>query len=203
MNGHALPPFHPSPARPQRLRPLDFAVLGLLSEHPSHGYELQRAFSESAELGAVIRVEAPTLYSALKELAAAGLIVGHEVRRGARPPRTEYRLTEAGRAEFEAWLRTPVERLREVRLDFLLKLYFVQRRSAQEAKSLVDEQIAACRRYLAALEEWASVLAADSWLFVVAESRVTAARGTLAWLSDYARRHSAPPAGNPRGGEKA
>jgi PadR family transcriptional regulator AphA len=179
------PPFDPMPKAVSALKPLDYALLGLVSIRPSHGYLLQQAFSESADLGAVIRVEAPTLYAALKELAARGLIVGHEVKRGTRPPRTVFDLTETGRAALEEWLATPVERLREIRLDFLLKLYFVRQRDGDAARALLDSQIAACHRYLARLEGWAAELPLDGWMYVVAESRLVAARGTLEWLRSF------------------
>jgi len=185
MLEHPAPPFDPTPRLVGALKPLDYALLGLLSEQPAHGYRLQQAFAESADLGAVIRVEAPTLYAALKELAARELIAGHEVRRGPRPPRTVFDLTADGRAVLEAWLNAPVERLREIRLDFLLKLYFLRRRDANTARALVDAQVAACHRYLARLEAWAAELPLDSWVYLVAESRVVAARGTLEWLRSF------------------
>ncbi|MPZ99553.1 MAG: PadR family transcriptional regulator [Dehalococcoidia bacterium] len=185
MLEHPAPPFDPTPKSIGALKPLEYALLGLLSEQPSHGYVLQQAFSESADLGAVIRVEAPTLYAALKELAARGLIAGHEVKRGSRPARTVFELTADGSTALEEWLTAPVERLREIRLDFLLKLYFLRRRGADSARALVDAQVAACHRYLARLEAWTAELPLDSWVYLVAESRVVAARGTLEWLRSF------------------
>jgi DNA-binding PadR family transcriptional regulator len=170
------------------MRTLHYAILGLLAEGPAHGYLLRDAFASGGELGAVLRVEPPTLYAALKDLQASGAIEGRERRAGARPPRVEYRLTGAGREAFERWLRQPVERLREVRSAFLLKVYFLRRRDACALRELVRDQIAACARYLDALEAWAAALPSESWLALVAESRTTAARSTLAWLRTYEAR---------------
>ena len=69
------------------LTAVQYAVLGLLHRRPAHGYELQRFFAAAGELAVVVPVEQPTLYAALKELAARDLIEGAETREGLRPPR--------------------------------------------------------------------------------------------------------------------
>ena len=170
------------------LTPVQYALLGLLHEHPSHGYELQRFFAPDGELSVIAPVEQPTLYAALKELAVRQLIAGTETREGLRPPRTVYELSAAGQRVLDAWLRAPVERLRQVRLDFLLKVYFARQRGVRVVRALVDAQIAACHEYLARLEERAATLSPDELAYLVGESRTSAARGTLDWLRDYRRR---------------
>jgi DNA-binding PadR family transcriptional regulator len=180
-------PLQVVPERPD-LTPVQYAILGLLHEQPVHGYELQRSFSSHGDLAEVAQIEQPTLYAALKELATRDLIAGAETREGARPPRTVYALTPEGERLLTAWLRAPVQRLRQVRLDFLLKVYFARRRGVREVRALVDAQIRACHDYLAALELQAAALSPDDFAYLVAESRTSAARGTLDWLHDYRRR---------------
>jgi PadR family transcriptional regulator, regulatory protein AphA len=172
------------PARPE-LTPVQYAVLGLLHEQPAHGYELQRSFSAHGDLADVAQIEQPTLYAALKDLAARELIEGSEAREGARPPRTVYALTAEGERLLTSWLRAPVQRLRQVRLDFLLKVYFARRRGAPDVRALVDMQIRACQDYLAALDAQAAGLSQDDFAYLVVESRTSAARSTLDWLRDY------------------
>jgi PadR family transcriptional regulator AphA len=173
--------------RPE-LTPVQYAILGLLHEHPAHGYELQRSFSPAGALVEVAQVEQPTLYANLKDLAARNLIAGSEAREGARPPRTVYALTEEGTRLLDTWLREPVQRLRQVRLDFLLKVYFARRRSDELVAALVDAQIQACHDYLAALEADSATRSPGDFAYLVAESRTSAARGTLDWLHTYRRR---------------
>jgi DNA-binding PadR family transcriptional regulator len=71
---------------------------------------------------------------------------------GTRPPRHVCHLTEAGGAEFWRWLDEPVRRNREVRGDFLLKLFFPECVRAHDALRLVSRQIAIARENLAAQE---------------------------------------------------
>jgi DNA-binding PadR family transcriptional regulator len=175
----ALAPVEPIRAG---LTPVQYAVLGLLHSHPAHGYELQRRFAAPGDLADVVPVEQPTLYAALKDLATRGLIEGTEVREGLRPPRMVYALTVPGDRLLSAWLRAPVARLRQVRLDFLLKLYFARGRGERAVRALVEAQVQACEQYLVALEARAVMLDADDFAALVAESRTTAARATLEWL---------------------
>lgn len=190
--GAALVPIEPVRAG---LTPVQYAVLGLLRAHPAHGYELQRRFAAAGDLADVLPVEQPTLYAALKDLAARGLIEGTEVREGPRPPRTVYALTVPGDRLLNAWLRAPVARLRQVRLDFLLKLYFARARGERSVRALVDAQIAACEGYLVGLDAQAAMLRPDDFAYLVSESRRSAARGTLDWLRGYRRRLSGPGTG--------
>ncbi len=170
------------------LTPVQYAILGLLRKHAAHGYELQRSFTEGSDLAGVVHVEQASLYAALKELAGRGLIEGAETREGLRPPRTVYSLSKRGERVLDAWMRTPVERLRQVRLDFLLKVYFARQRSEAIVRALVDAQIATCHRYLADLEARAAEFSPESFGYVVTESRTSAARSTLEWLREYRRR---------------
>jgi len=153
-------------AREEPLTPVQYAMLGLLRAHAAHGYELQRSFAAGSDLGGVVHVEQASLYGALKDLAGRGLIEGAEAREGLRPPRTVYSLSPRGERVLDAWMRTPVERLRQVRLDFLLKVYFARRRGEAAVRALVDEQIATCHRYLADLEARAAELAPRGDLYV-------------------------------------
>ena len=170
------------------LSPLQYAVLGLLNRAPAHGYDLMHSFNEGADLAAVARIEQPSLYAALRDLAGEDLIAGHEERDGLRPPRTVYQLTAAGESVLATWLSEPVKRLREVRFDFLLKLYFARERGKTATCSLVDAQIAVCHSYLSDLESRSAGLSPDSFGYIVIQSKASAARSTLEWLQGY-RRH--------------
>jgi DNA-binding PadR family transcriptional regulator len=171
-----------------RLSPAQYAILGLLRAEPAHGYQLQRSFAPGSDVGDVLPLEQAALYAALKELAARGFIEGAETREGLRPPKTVYALTKAGGRLLDDWLRTPVERLRQVRLDFLLKVYFAREAGPKPVRDLVDAQIATCHRYLSDLEARSSALEPDSFAYLVTQSRSSAARSTLEWLRDYRRR---------------
>ena len=70
------------------------ALLSLVAEGPSHGYELMKKLEERA--GGVYRASAGTIYPTLQQLEDEGLIAS-ESQEGKRV----YRLTDAGRRELE------------------------------------------------------------------------------------------------------
>lgn len=80
-------------------------LLGLLEEHPKHGYELRRSFDERLSGGRPLR--SGQVYSTLGRLERDGRVneVGEE--QGPGPERRLYAITKAGIAELERWLSTP------------------------------------------------------------------------------------------------
>ena len=157
-------------------------VLALLSLRPMHGYEMV-SFVDGEGLAAVCPVEQSTLYTYLRNLEARALVEWTEERVGSRPPRKTYRLTDSGREAISDWLRRPVERMREVRLEFLLKLFFLQRTDGVALRTLVEEQVRVCERYLAGL---AVQEGQGGFERLVADSKRSAAEATLGWLRAYA-----------------
>lgn len=172
-----------SPSPPKRPaasaeRPAEHAILGLLAldaggqggEGGSHGYDLARRFGDGEPLGEVLRLEPGMLYHHLKRLEGSGMVVaaaGQEAvarvgRRGARPPRRGYRLTAAGAAELRRWLGEPVAHTRELRLEFLVKLYFARRLAPERVARLVNEQRATLDRLAASLTEQRRALGASA-----------------------------------------
>jgi DNA-binding PadR family transcriptional regulator len=168
------------------LTPAEYAVLGLLRQHPAYGYELQRRLSGGRGLARVCPVEPAMVYAILKSLSGLELIDG-EWDNSTYPPRAVYAATGEGDAMFQRWLRQPVGRLREVRLDFMVKLYFALEEDAAQAADLVEQQIEACREYEREVEEGIREADAASFDAIALESRATAARGTLQWLRAFRR----------------
>jgi hypothetical protein len=96
-----------------------------------------------------------------------------------------YAATLNGETEFERWLRRPVARMREVRSDFLVKLYFALDGDRNLALELLDSQVEACSAYLDEAEAELSGAEASSFDAIVLDSRVSAARLTLEWLQRW------------------
>lgn len=125
----------------------DETVLGLLAEHPQHGYDLLERFRHPDGLGRVWDLSTSQLYNVLKRLEAAGQITGRQVETLNGPPRTEYTLTPSGRAAMEAWLNdpNPTASIRGVRVEFLSRLY-VARVLGCAVERIIQAQYDACAR---------------------------------------------------------
>jgi PadR family transcriptional regulator AphA len=173
----------PATARP--LGAADFALLGLVAERPRHGYELAELFGPRGELAEVCPLPRNVLYAMIHRLERSGLVETHVEAVGATPPRRVLSLSADGDAAFRRWLDQPVERMREVRTDFLLKLYFSERTPAHDTARLVAAQIESCRRYLGRRIAERDAATGD-FARLLGGVRVASARSTLDWLEQYA-----------------
>lgn len=165
--------------------PARYALLGLLLDGPGHGYDLARHFVPGSPLGAVLRLGSSHLYALLGRLEKDGLIAGERQDAGTRPPRHVYRVTEAGRAAVLRWVDEPVQRPREMLLDFPLKLYIARRLDPSRAGGLVARQRPLLRTFLARLEREQNMSAGgeeDDFIALMREGRIARTRASLAWL---------------------
>jgi DNA-binding PadR family transcriptional regulator len=84
---------------------LALAVLSYLSREPMHPYELSKTLRNYGDARS-IKFNHGSLYMVVQQLAKAGFVAEQEVNRdGARPERTVYQITDAGREELRDWLR--------------------------------------------------------------------------------------------------
>jgi DNA-binding PadR family transcriptional regulator len=169
--------------------PAEHAILGLLllDDGAGHGYDLARHFADGQPLGDVMRLEPGMLYHHLKKMARAGWVTATVEPQGSRPPRQVYQITPAGRAEVMRWLREPVTRTREIRLEFLVKFFFARRFDPALARRLIAEQ----RDTLLGLEtslaehlarEPAGASSDHTFLRQVTELRLAQTRAAIEWL---------------------
>jgi PadR family transcriptional regulator AphA len=163
----------------------EYAILGLLCRQPMHGYEVARYLTSDEGLGLICPLGLSNVYFLLGNLERAGFVEVDRRDEGAYPPRTVLRATVAGKRAFRAWMRQPVGRLRHVRLDFLLKLYFLWGQGAGSMLDLLEKQIEFCERYLSEWRERADAAGPQSFERLAVESKITAAQGTLDWLLGY------------------
>jgi len=102
-------------------------VLALLSERPAHGFAIARLTAPEGELGRIWHIPRPVVYRSIGRLLDAGLITPAAVESGRGPQRTLYTATPEGRQVAAQWLDTPVEHVRDVRSQLLLKLALLDR----------------------------------------------------------------------------
>lgn len=176
--------------------PAEYALLGLLWDEPRHGYELHRAFASDQELGAICRLEQSQLYAFLKKLEHLGYLESTLEPQEGRPPRRLVGLTRKGRQIFRQWIEAPVPRPREVRLLFLLKLYFARAFGTATILNLITRQIEACEAFLKKLQEGPpgaagsgstdvnSSAALQDFRVIVHQARIRQIEATIGWLAE-------------------
>ncbi|MBA2521164.1 MAG: PadR family transcriptional regulator [Chloroflexia bacterium] len=175
--------------------PAEHAILGLLwlaeADGSGYGYDLARHFSDGQPLAEILRLEPGMLYHHLKKLDRAGWVTAEREEIGPRPPRRIYKLTGEGRTKLLAWLGEPVAHTREIRLEFLVKLYFARRLDPERAARLLAEQRTMLERIADSLAEQvarfdhqaSSADPADrGFTHLVLELRLSQTRAAMAWL---------------------
>lgn len=117
----------------------EWVSLALVVEGVRHGWAIGTLLAPDGELGRVWTLSRALTYRALDRLVDEGLVTrtGQEPGRGR--DRTVLAPTRAGRAACRRWLGRPVEHLREVRTELLVKLV-LRRRAGLPAEPLLTAQ---------------------------------------------------------------
>ncbi len=119
--------------------PIQHAVLSLLADGPSHGYQLRSAFEHAVgpQWGGL---NIGHLYQVLNRLTRDGLVASSHVSQASRPDRVVYHLTEAGRQTLDAWLAEPADRNGGFRDEFVLKLVAAARSGTLPLQEVLARQ---------------------------------------------------------------
>jgi PadR family transcriptional regulator AphA len=117
-----------------------FAILGVLLEGPTTGYEIKALMGRSTVY--FWRESDSTIYPMLKVLAREGKVVSKIVYVG-KKKKEVFSITEMGRMEFKAWFDRPTSE-ETPRNEFLLKLFFATDR--KEMVRLFQERLEKARK---------------------------------------------------------
>lgn len=166
---------------------IEQTLLGLLASEPRHGYELTKEFMPETTLGDIVHLESGMLYAHLKKLQREGWVESTLEPQESRPPRRIFSITPSGRAELQRWLGEPVGKTRDIRLDFLLKLYTARLHDPALAASLINEQRDVCERLIVSLREQMEK-EDDEFRRLVLEMRLAQNAALLSWLRRAAGR---------------
>lgn len=161
----------------------DNVFLGLLKAQSCHGYQLLEHFRQPEALGHIWNLSTSQLYALLKRLENAELIDGREEASDNAPMRTVYWLTDAGRAQFEAWFTDPEPSAstRAIRTEFLSRLYLAQLLQ-RPAEPLIVAQRASCEAHQAKLARQRDKLANGPGCMAL-DLRVREMTTILQWLA--------------------
>lgn len=163
---------------------LGLAVLGTVVERPMHRYEMAAVMRERGK-DRDMDIKWGSFYTVVQNLEKHGFLEPVEVtRQGARPERTVYRITDAGRRELVDWTRELIAEPKAERTRFVAGLSVLAALTPDDARTVLTqrgqtltESIATQR---AALE---SAAAAVPRLFLLEdEYRIAMAEAEAAWI---------------------
>ena len=131
---------------------LEYILLGLIREEPSHGYAIFETLRNTPELSLIWQVKRSKLYYLLDKSEKEGFLTSSTSAQGSYPERHVYQITTRGEEALQLWLHTPVKSSRYVRLAFLSKLYFLIREDNNDAVDLIRSQKEICQGWLENLQ---------------------------------------------------
>ena len=189
---------------------LDLAILGLLSEHEFHGYEIRKRLRD--ELGLFANISFGSLYPALSRLELSGAVVGTEsigatpasapipltgslggeraalrsrragTTRGTKRSRKVYRITDTGRRVFEELLAAEEPVGTDEARSFGLHLAFARHLAPQARLGLLERRRDQLIRRLAADRARAAGGDFDSYTRSLVEHRTETTQHDISWL---------------------
>jgi DNA-binding PadR family transcriptional regulator len=163
---------------------LRYALLGLLDDRPSSGYELTQRFAQG--IGAYAwDAKHSQIYPELRKLLSEDLIAISD--QGARGRKT-YAITEAGRQELRRWLLAGPSSTGGVRNEYVLRLFLLSALEPDEAIRILQHTANFAERQIEELSaEYTDARARQdditSYGALAAQYGVYAYRATVEWAN--------------------
>jgi DNA-binding PadR family transcriptional regulator len=172
---------------PRRQAPLstEYILLGLVAQGPVHGYDLHKKLATLDGLSSIWHVKQSQLYALLDKLETLGFLQAIPTTGAAYALRKQYHITETGRQAFADWMLSPVQHGREMRQDFLARLYFARLTGSAAVQQLIDAQYTTCLGWQRSLQTEVDGLSDPaSFQGVVSAYRLNQINAMLAWLDE-------------------
>ena len=171
---------------PMTSRPLtiELALLGYLCPGPLHGYQIHQRLLEPDGPGSVWRLKQAQLYALLGKLEENGLLQSVLQAQETRPTRRVFQLTDEGRTAYDKWVSSPVSTPRQIRQEFMVKLYFANLENQQPLMELIDNQLLVCQGWLESHTKQLDNTSKRPFIWSVNSYRLGQIQATLVWLQE-------------------
>jgi DNA-binding PadR family transcriptional regulator len=158
---------------------LKHALLGLLVRQSRHGYDLKNALEEA--LGGNWEINFGQIYKNLGRLESDGLVTSNLDAQDGRGKKI-YALTDQGRTELETWLDRPVEKPRQLKDEFFIKLVVRYLAGYGDALELIASQRQVYLERLRDLTALADEAQDDPFVSLLIEGGILHLQADLRWL---------------------
>ena len=169
--------------------PQEHVILGILMKQERHGYEIHNLLSSG--LGRAWYAGISQVYALLKRLEAAEKVVSSVEQQDNRPAKHVYAMTEKGREAFLQWVHSPLERIRDLRLEFLAKVFFISELNLSGSDELIRKQVDIFQEQLRSIKQQETTCD-DEFEHLILRFRTCQIEAVLSWLRDCKRYIEAP-----------
>lgn len=164
--------------------PQEYVILGILMKQDRHGYEIHTLLSST--LGRAWYAGISQVYALLKRLEAAKKVDSAVEEQDNRPAKHVYSITPKGREAFLQWVHTPLDRMRDLRLEFLAKLFFIRDLNLSGSDELIKRQMDVFQKQLQGITQQ-DKNCHEEFERLVLRFRIGQIEAVLAWLRECKR----------------
>jgi PadR family transcriptional regulator, regulatory protein AphA len=161
----------------------EYTLLGSLRCGSKHGYEILQ-FLET-RLGSTWYVSTSQLYVLLKKLENREWVRSSVEVQETRPSKRVFSLTPKGEKAFDQWLFSPTEHVRDLRVEFLTKLFFIRDLGLEGGPKLVQSQISVLESLRALLIKRRK-RSKEEFRELVLDARIASVASWIGWLKTRA-----------------
>jgi DNA-binding PadR family transcriptional regulator len=137
-------------------------VLALIVQQPRHGWALHEELAPHGEIGRAWTLSRQLVYRAIDTLEADGLVKRAKPKDGGGADKVIISPTAKGKSHITAWLNQPVEHLRDVRTELVVKM-MLRERAGLSAQSFLAAQRDALTPVLQSIESSPSDTPVNMW----------------------------------------
>ncbi len=161
----------------------EYILLGFLAEQPMHGYDLFRLLNTDPNICQIWTVKQAMLYAMLEKLEEIGYLHSEIQVQESYPARKQYSITESGLASFHEWMLQPVDHPREIRQEFMARLFFAYRSSRHEARELLLRQKQVCTGWMELHGQHAAEADEDPFSHILLDFKQAQMDSILEWVN--------------------
>jgi len=162
---------------------IELAILGLLKEHPMHGYQLNRELSE--QLGGLWRVSYGSLYPSLRRLERAGAISSEPGGGSGARRKTVYAITDEGERLFLELLQEPPHEGQTEDTRFRVRMAFFRYLPPETRVRVLERRRQGLQERLAEVKaHLRDPAVTDNYQRALMEHARAATEADIAWLTD-------------------
>ena len=125
--------------------------LGVLTFGPASGYDIKKYIE--TRISHFFAAGYGSIYPALAELAAAGMVTCEEIPQEGKPARKVYQLTERGRDRFASAL-AKTDPKHKVRSEFMVLMHFAHVLKPHQVQAIMDKRLKDIREETQAIERY-------------------------------------------------
>ena len=159
----------------------EYALLGILMTGPKHGYEMHSYFS--SHMDQFWRLSMSQIYALLKRMEKNGAVISKAELQNNKPAKKIFSITQSGKEGFLNWIYSPVNHVRNLRIEFMAKLFFINELKLKRAADIIDKQIAILRETLHLLQH-PKEKTMDEFQKALHSFKISQATSAIEWLKE-------------------